>query len=68
MDGIIEKLYKIAELEDDNEIEEIADKLEELKDYMVLDIDNFKRELEMQGLMTEELINFIDNYMKWDNR
>lgn len=34
---------------------------------MIYDIDNFKRELERQNLMTEQLNEFIRNYMLFDN-
>lgn len=34
---------------------------------MIYVIDNFKRELERQDIMTRELSEFIENYMKFDN-
>lgn len=34
---------------------------------MIYDIYNFKRELERQDVMTRELSEFIENYMKFDN-
>lgn len=39
--------------------------LDEIKS--ILDIDRFKRMLENQNLMTNELDEFIDNYMRFDN-
>lgn len=67
MDEIIRKLHNISVIEDDWELDEIADKLEELKEDMILNLDNFKRELERAGLMTNKLENFIEDYMRWDN-
>lgn len=67
MDEITDRLYKIAEYEDDCEIEEIAEKLEELREDMIINIGNFKRELDRQGLLTAKLEDFIDNYVRWDN-
>lgn len=32
------------------------------------DIDNFKRELTRQNMMNPKLEEFIENYMRWDNR
>lgn len=34
----------------------------------IKDVDNFKRELRRQGLATDELDDFIENYMRWDNK
>lgn len=34
---------------------------------IIYDVNNFKRQLYRQGLMTNELENFIDNYRMWDN-
>lgn len=33
----------------------------------ILDIDKFKRQLEQRELMTKELEEFIENYMRFDN-
>ena len=41
--------------------------LESIKDEIIYDVDNFKRELERAGYMTDELEDFIENYMRWDN-
>lgn len=41
--------------------------LETLEEQIIYDVDNFKRELERQNLMTKPLEEFIDNYMRWDN-
>lgn len=60
MNDIIERLETLEHYE-------IADDLEELKKYMILNVNNFERELERQGLMTEKLRDFIENYMKFDN-
>lgn len=41
--------------------------LEEIKENSILDLDKFKGELEHQNLMTNELREFIDRYMQFDN-
>lgn len=41
--------------------------LEDLKDNAILNLDNFKRELERQGLWNDKLESFIENYMRFDN-
>ena len=62
MDEIIEKLECL-------EYYDIADELNDLiNENMILDLDRFKRELNTQGLMNEELRDFIENYMRFDNR
>ncbi len=50
----------------DKAIESACD-LENIDDEIIYDVNNFKRELERQGLMTQELKGFIENYMNWDN-
>lgn len=40
---------------------------EEMRDNSIIDIDKFIRELQQQGLMTNELEEFIENYMRFDN-
>lgn len=32
------------------------------------DVDNFKRELSRQNMLTPQLEEFIENYMRWDNK
>ena len=34
----------------------------------IYDYKDFISKLELSGLYTEELRNFIDDYMRWDNR
>lgn len=48
----------------ENEHEEVKKRI---KDEIITDVDNFKRELERAGLMTNELKNFIEDYLRWDN-
>ena len=43
------------------------EKYEDLKENSILDLDKFKRELEVQNLMSDELREFIDSYMQFDN-
>ena len=40
---------------------------EEMGDNTIIDVYKFKRELRQQGLMTDELEEFIENYMRFDN-
>lgn len=60
MDEIIKFLEQMEKYE-------MSDKLDRLKDNAILNIDNFKRELERAGLMNKKLQEFIENYMRWDN-
>lgn len=60
MDEIIEKLKEIGH-------EEIGHELEDLKDNMILNVEDFKRELDRKKLKTPELEEFIESYMRWDN-
>lgn len=43
------------------------DKLEDMMENGIHDMDNFKRQLHIRGLMTEELEYFIENYMRFCN-
>ena len=38
------------------------------KKYTIIDIDNFKRELKRAGLYSKEFKNFLENYMRFDNK
>lgn len=40
---------------------------EEMRDNSIIDIDKFIRELQQQNFMTNELEEFIENYMRFDN-
>jgi chromosome segregation ATPase len=61
-----------GELEEDNgNLQEQLDELEYSKPddtTMILDIDLFKDKLELYDLKSEELWNFIDDYMKLYNK
>lgn len=61
MDDIIELLEQMEKYE-------MSNKLDRLKDNAILSVDNFKRELERAGLMNVKLQEFIENYMKFDNK
>lgn len=41
--------------------------MEDLKENAILDVEKFKRQLEQQNLMSRELEEFIENYMRFDN-
>ena len=72
---------EILRLENDvdywvNNSEDLESKIDDLEEYIVElehkqeglhDITNFKRQLEIKGLMTEQLDEFIQNYMRWCN-
>ena len=57
------------------ELNSIADNIAEIYDFVELqskssikDIDNFKRELKRDGLYSEKLENFIEQYMSYYNK
>lgn len=78
MEEIIDQLRSLAlRLNENNEreaieLDDIADSLENLfydsEEESILDIDKFKRELQNQNLMTKSLEDFIENYMRFDNK
>lgn len=41
--------------------------LESLESNMINDVDNFKYQLKLNGLLSDELNAFIDNYLKYNN-
>lgn len=45
----------------------LEDKIDEMKEGAILDIENFKRVLSIRGLLTPELENFIEDYLRWSN-
>lgn len=45
----------------------LTDKIDEMKEGAILDIENFKRVLSIRGLLTPELENFIEDYLRWSN-
>lgn len=49
-------------------IAEIYDFVELQSKSSIKDIDNFKRELKREGLYSEKLDNFIEEYMKYYNK
>lgn len=79
--GICQKIEVLAEVlkEDDdefliNELNDIASELdkatagiENLVQSSIFDINNFKLQLERMRLMTTELEEFIESYMRFDN-
>lgn len=42
--------------------------LDSLETDMINDVDNFKHQLKINGLLTDELDDFIDNYLKYNNK
>lgn len=48
-------------------INELEEKYEDLKENSIISLDKFKRELGAQNLMSDELREFIDRYMQFDN-
>lgn len=65
----IKELQEIMEKIEDisDKLDDICAEIEDLEDNKIKNVDIFTLELERQGLMTEELENFIENYMRWDN-
>lgn len=50
------------------ELNEIWDKLENNSDKSIKDIENLKRELKRDGLYSDKLEEFLENYMKYYNK
>lgn len=50
------------------ELDNLWDKLEDKSNTTIKDIDNFKRELKRDGLYSEEMEEFLENYMKYYNK
>lgn len=51
-----------------DKLEELEGELEELKENAILDIEDFKRKLNIQNLMNKELEEFIENYLRFENK
>lgn len=51
-----------------NELNRLHDVIEEKSNNSIKDINNFKRELKRDGLYTEELEQFIEQYMFYYNK
>lgn len=51
-----------------DELYKIHDLIEENSKNSIKDIDNFKRELKRDGLYSEKLENFIEQYMLYYNK
>lgn len=51
-----------------SEMIEKVSNLENIDENIIYNVHNFKYQLERVGLMTDELDNFIENYMKFDNK
>lgn len=59
----------------DDYVEKISDILDNMKceflnsleTDMINDVDNFKHQLKINGLLSDELDAFIDNYLKYHN-
>lgn len=50
-----------------NNLYELEHKLEKIEKSGIKDVEGFKRELNRTGLLTENLNEFIDNYMRFYN-
>lgn len=71
------KIIKLANLLNDiswtisNAEETLGDleiEIKEKSEKVIKDIDNLKRELKRDGLYSEKLEDFLDNYMKYYNK
>lgn len=50
------------------ELNDLWDRLEEKSNTGIKDIDNLKRELKRDGLYSDKIEEFLDNYMKYYNK
>lgn len=50
------------------EFDNLWDKLEEKSNTEIKDIENLKRELKRDGLYSDKLEDFLENYMKYYNK
>lgn len=50
------------------ELDNLWDKLEDNSNKWIKDIDNLKRELKRDGLYSDKLEEFLENYMKYYNK
>lgn len=69
-DDVLQQLQDAEEWggEQENSACEYMEKLEELKENAILDVEDFKRKLDNQNLMNRELEEFIENYLRFENR
>ena len=51
-----------------DELNRLYNTIEEKSNNSIKDINNFKRELKREGLYSEKLDNFIEEYMKYYNK
>lgn len=51
-----------------NELDNLWDKLEGKSDTQIKDLNNFIRELKRDGLYSDKIEEFIENYMKYYNK
>ena len=49
-------------------LDNLENEIKQNENKSIKDIDNFKRELKREGLYTEELDNFIEQYMIYYNK
>lgn len=76
MEGVKEKLDQIWNRIDDAmwELSEARQEIDTMQDNMfenknsIKDLDNLKRELKRDGLYSEKIEEFLDNYMKYYNK
>lgn len=50
------------------ELDVIENKIQEKKENSIKDMDNLKRELKRDNLYTDEIEQFLENYMKYYNK
>lgn len=51
-----------------DELNDLWDKLAEQSDKGIKDLSNFKRELKRDGLYSDKIEEFLENYMKYYNK
>ena len=50
------------------QVADLSQKLEKLEDNGIYDLNHFKWRLQMDGLLTSQLEDFIENYLKFHNK
>ena len=50
------------------QVADLSRKLEKLEENGIYDLNNFKWRMQMDGLLTPQLEDFIENYLKFHNK
>ena len=52
----------------ENQVADLSQKLEKIEDDALFDVKDFKWRLQLDGLLTPQLDDFIENYLKFHNK